>query len=105
VTALQATPVSRARDEVRLMVAQGERLVHTDFLDLPNHLRAGDLLIVNASATIPAALPARRSDGSAVDLLLSTPDPTHADRWVVELRRDGRASARVVGWLPTPPGA
>ncbi len=89
-TALQATTPERARDEVRLMVAQGERLIHTDFLDLPNHLRAGDLLIVNASATIPAALPARRSDGSAVDLHLSTPDPTHADRWVVELRRDGR---------------
>jgi S-adenosylmethionine:tRNA ribosyltransferase-isomerase len=90
VTALHATAPERARDEVRLMVAHGERLVHTDFLDLPNHLRAGDLLIVNASATIPAALPARRSDGSAVDLHLSTPDPTHADRWVVELRRDGR---------------
>jgi S-adenosylmethionine:tRNA ribosyltransferase-isomerase len=90
VTALQATLPERARDDVRLMVAQGERLVHTDFLDLPNHLHAGDLLIVNASATLPAALPARRSDGSAVDLHLSTPDPTHADRWVVELRRDGR---------------
>jgi S-adenosylmethionine:tRNA ribosyltransferase-isomerase len=90
VTALQAQPTPRARDEVRLMVAQGERLVHTDFLDLPNHLRAGDLLIVNASATIPAALPARRSDGSAVDLHLSTPDPAHQDHWVVELRREGR---------------
>jgi S-adenosylmethionine:tRNA ribosyltransferase-isomerase len=77
------------------MVAQGGRLIHTDFLSLPDHLRAGDLLIVNASATIPAALPARRSDGSAVDLHLSTPDPAHPDRWVVELRRDGhRARAR-----------
>ena len=89
-SARAATP-PRVRDEVRLMVAQdGRPLVHTDFLDLPNHLRAGDLLIVNASATIPAALPARRADGSAVDLHLSTPDPAHADRWVVELRRDGR---------------
>ncbi len=43
------------------MVAQpGRPLVHTDFLDLPNHLARGDLLIVNASATLPAALPARR---------------------------------------------
>jgi S-adenosylmethionine:tRNA ribosyltransferase-isomerase len=96
VTALQATTPQRARDDVRLMVAQeGRPLVHTDFLSLPTHLRAGDLLIVNASATIPAALPARRSDGVRVDLHLSTPDPTHADRWVVELRRDGhRVRAR-----------
>ena len=40
------------------------------------HLRAGDLLVVNASATIPAALPARRADGTALDLHLSTPDPS-----------------------------
>ena len=78
------------------MVAQdGRPLVHTAFLGLPNHLRAGDLLIVNASATIPAALPARRSDGTGIDLHLSTPDPSHPDRWVVELRADGhRARAR-----------
>ena len=87
------------------MVAQDERpLVHTDFLDLPNHLRAGDLLIVNASATIPAALPARRSDGSAVDLHLSTPDPSHADRWVVELRRDGRRARARAETLDAPGG-
>ena len=62
---LEAAAPPPVRDEVRLMVAQaGRPLVHTDFLDLPNHLRAGDLLIVNASATIPAALPARRADGT-----------------------------------------
>jgi len=105
VTALQAAPTKRARDEVRLMVAHGDRLVHTDFLDLPNHLRAGDLLIVNASATIPAALPARRSDGSAVDLHLSTPDPTHSDRWVVELRRDGRRARARAELLQLPGSA
>lgn len=92
---------------VRLMVAQrGEPLVHTTFETLPTRLRAGDLLIVNASATIPAALPARRPDGTAVDLHLSTPDPTHPGRHVVELRRHGRRAKGQAGeTLSLPAGA
>ena len=99
------------RDEVRLLVAQRDRLalVHDSFRNLPAQLRAGDLLVVNTSATIPAALPATRADGTAVDLHLSTPVPgavatargrvltapgygvetARAPRWVVELRRAG----------------
>jgi len=92
--ALEATepPEARglARDEVRLMVAgDGEPLVHARFLDLPELLRAGDLLVVNESATLPAALRAERSDGTSLDLHLSTPDPANADRWIVELRHRG----------------
>ena len=55
-------------------------------------MRAGDLLIVNASATIPAALPARRADGTAVDLHLSTPH--HEGHVVVSCARDGRRARR-----------
>ena len=95
----------RARDEVRMMVSRpGRRLVHARFLDLPQHLRAGDLLVVNASATIPAALPARKDDGTAVDLHLSTPDPSHPDRWVVEVRKDGRRTRAAAGTLTLPAG-
>jgi len=79
-----------ARDGVRLMVSDGARPpVHARFLDLPAFLRRGDLLVVNESATLPAALRARRADGTAVSVHLSTPDPGDAGRWVVELRRDG----------------
>ncbi|MEA2318776.1 MAG: S-adenosylmethionine:tRNA ribosyltransferase-isomerase [Solirubrobacteraceae bacterium] len=109
-----APPEARglARDEVRLLVARRDSsaLVHDTFRGLPAHLRAGDLLVVNTSATIPAALPATRADGTAVDLHLSTPvpgaveasrgrvlvapqsaaDARHAaPRWVVEVRRAG----------------
>jgi S-adenosylmethionine:tRNA ribosyltransferase-isomerase len=91
--ALEAGEPPAVRDEVRLMVARpGEPLVHGRFLDLPRHLCPGDLLVVNASATIPAAVSARRSDGTAVELHLSTPEPPPAgrpDRWIVELRRGG----------------
>ena len=96
-----APPEARGleRDEVRLLVAgrDHDALVHDSFRGLPDHLRAGDLLVVNTSATLPAALSTTRADGSAVDLHLSTPLPVAADprrparhpRWVVELRRAG----------------
>ena len=94
------------RDAVRMMVATtGRPLIHTSFRHLPHHLRAGDLLIVNASATIPAALPARRADGTPVDLHLSTPDPYHPDRYVVELRANGRRAGATQETLVLPAGA
>ena len=79
-----------ARDEVRLMLAHGDDPpIHARFLDLPRFLRPGDLLVVNESATLPAALRATRAHGSVVGLHLSTPDPGDPARWIVELRRDG----------------
>jgi len=93
---LEAAEPPPVRDEVRLMIARpGADLIHTRFLDLADHLSPGDLLVVNDSATLPAALPALRADGGAVDLHLSTPDPSNPSRWVVEVRSDGhRARAR-----------
>jgi S-adenosylmethionine:tRNA ribosyltransferase-isomerase len=79
------------RDEVRMLVATDDGLAHAQARDLPAHLRAGDVLVVNTSATLPAALPAARADGSALALHLSTPDGPR--RWVVELRRDGERFA------------
>jgi S-adenosylmethionine:tRNA ribosyltransferase-isomerase len=98
-----------ARDAVRLMVARaGAPLVHARFHDLPAQLRRGDLLVVNESATLPAALPARAADGTALTLHLSTPEPPPAAgaRWVVELRRDGRRhrAARAGDVLALPAG-
>jgi S-adenosylmethionine:tRNA ribosyltransferase-isomerase len=75
------------RDDVAMLVAtrhDGE-LVHTRFADLPEFLAPGDLLVVNTSATLPAALDARLGDRD-VELRLST--PAGADTWIVELRTD-----------------
>jgi S-adenosylmethionine:tRNA ribosyltransferase-isomerase len=85
----------RTRDDVRLLVASvaEDRLRHARFADLPHLLAPGDLVVVNTSATLPAALTARRADGGEVVLHLSTPVPGEDERdgrWVVELRRDGR---------------
>jgi S-adenosylmethionine:tRNA ribosyltransferase-isomerase len=78
-----------ARDDVRMLVAHGDgRLVHARARDLPDFLDPGDLVVVNTSATLPAALPARGQDGGELELRLSTPLPEAGDdRWVIELRK------------------
>lgn len=44
------------RDQVRLLVGEQDHLSHTRFDQLPAHLSAGDLLVVNTSPTMPAAV-------------------------------------------------
>jgi S-adenosylmethionine:tRNA ribosyltransferase-isomerase len=79
-----------ARDAVRLMVATVDdgALVDARFHDLPRFLSAGDVLVVNNSATLPAAIAARREDGSDVRVHFATPAPDLREDswWVVELR-------------------
>src|SRR5204863_2390837 len=77
------------RDAVRMMVAyRGEqRLVHTTFFELPRFLDPGDLVVVNTSGTLAAAVDATAPDGTNLVVHLSTRLP--ADLRVVELRRDG----------------
>jgi S-adenosylmethionine:tRNA ribosyltransferase-isomerase len=107
-----ATPEERGlgRDDVRMLVARGSdgRLTHSRARDLPDFLRAGDLVVINTSATLPAALPARRSDGTELELRLSTPLPgAPKDRWVVELRKGDEPfrHARAGETLDLPAGA
>jgi S-adenosylmethionine:tRNA ribosyltransferase-isomerase len=74
------------RDGVRMLVSftDSDRLVHARFTDLPDFLRPGDLVVLNVSATLPAALTAQNADGSEVTLHISTRLP--AGLSVVEFR-------------------
>ncbi len=98
------------RDDVAMLVATRHdgSLVHARFGDLPEFLEPGDLLVVNTSATLPAALDARLGDRD-VELRLSTPVPGSGDRhWVVELRTaEGLPFRRppIPAWLGLPGGA
>lgn len=76
-----------ARDEVRLVVARPDRVETTVFRALPAQLSPGDLVVVNTSATVPAALDGW-VDGRAVVVHLSS--PLDDGTWVVELRRPDR---------------
>jgi S-adenosylmethionine:tRNA ribosyltransferase-isomerase len=97
------------RDGVRLLVTDrcDGSIAHRRFRDLPQLLAPGDLLVVNTSATLPAAVPATRADGTALELRLSTPEPEREvdGRWIVELRRgDTPFAGGEPGELLTLPG-
>ena len=88
-----------ARDAVRLLVARrGEQSIsHQAFTDLPELLEPGDVVVINISATIPAAVPARRRDHTSVRVHFATRAPHLDEDWrVVEIRSaDGTRPARV----------
>ncbi len=75
-----------ARDEVRLMVSyrSDNRIRHTRFKDLPDILTAGDVVVINTSGTLNAALNVTDPEGRPFELHLSTHLP--ADLWIVEVR-------------------
>ncbi len=94
-----------ARDEVRLLVARPDGVDHRRFHELPTALRPGDLVVVNTSATIPAAVDGTRRDGSPVTVHFAS--PSTAGAWLVELRRpdgSGPTGDAAIGELITLPG-
>ncbi|MCX5124933.1 S-adenosylmethionine:tRNA ribosyltransferase-isomerase [Streptomyces sp. NBC_00347] len=82
----------RGRDSVRLLVSRGasEVSLHA-FRELPGLLHAGDVLVVNTSATLPAAVDGRLG---GEELVVHFSTRGEDGRWSVELRdhagaRDG----------------
>lgn len=95
----------RRRDAARMLVARrsGGDLVDATAADLPRFLRLGDVLVVNTSATLSAAVP---TTGGHV-LHLSTELP--GGLWVVELRNRWGAGSlpsddACAGTVPLPGG-
>ena len=89
------------RDAVRMLVSyrgSGE-IVPSSFIFLPRFLEPGDLLVVNTSGTLPAAVDAVAADGTHLVVHLST--QLDEGRWVVELRRIvGQTTERWIGSAP-----
>jgi len=76
-----------ARDQVRLLVATPDGLAHARFADLPRLLRPGDLLVVNTSATLPAAVAGSYGTaGPARPVTVHFSTPLDDGTWLVELR-------------------
>jgi S-adenosylmethionine:tRNA ribosyltransferase-isomerase len=75
------------RDQVRLLVSRGDQepTQHL-FRDLPTILAPGDLLVVNNSATMPAALDATVDDDGEPVVVHVSSELGHGS-WLVELRR------------------
>lgn len=99
------------RDEVRLMVSRRttNQILHKQFRSLGEFLYPGDLIVLNTSGTLKAALNVTRADGTSLELHVSTHLP--AGLYVVELRQpteDGTTpfySARSGDRLVLPGGA
>jgi len=77
------------RDDVRMLV--GHRVgMSTDnrlAADLPEVLDPGDLLVVNNSTTLPAAISAVLPDGTSVVVHVSAAAPDERGEYLVELRK------------------
>ena len=76
------------RDGVRMLVGRraGLELSHHVATDLPQLLRPGDLLVVNNSGTLPAALEGTLPDGTLVAVHVSNAEPGAGGDHLVELR-------------------
>lgn len=93
-----ATRPAPRRDAVRLLVGRrgsGEVTDHA-FRELPGLLRAGDILVVNTSRTLPAAVDAHLDggrDGGTEPVVVHFSTRRDDGSWVVEVRTpDGRGS-------------
>jgi len=72
--ALRSDEVSRHAVWLVAIDPGGERAPRLErFAALPQLLRAGDLVVVNDAATLPASLPGTTADGSELELRLSGP--------------------------------
>jgi S-adenosylmethionine:tRNA ribosyltransferase-isomerase len=87
------------RDGVRMLVSRSASgtVTHHQFTDLPRLLLPGDLLVVNTSRTLPAAVPA--GPGLAVHFSTARPDGS----WLVEPRIPAGKSSRPSGDATPPP--
>ncbi len=81
-----------ARDGVKLMIATPGGITHGRFTDLGKYLEAGDLLVVNNSATLPAAIGALRGE-TRIGVHFSAALSDHL--WVVELRSATNATGHL----------
>ncbi|MEY2397456.1 MAG: S-adenosylmethionine:tRNA ribosyltransferase-isomerase, partial [Actinomycetota bacterium] len=99
-----APPESRrlSRDGVRMMVAHREtgEMVHTRFRELPDFLEPGDLVVVNTSGVLAAAVNGVTKDGERLVVHFST--HLFDAHWVVEFRRIAGSTTERWGDAPVP---
>src|ERR1700744_6096658 len=94
------------RDGVRMLVSRGStgQISHHRFAELPGLLRPGDLVVVNTSGTLPAAVRAVDPTGPAgrrgVKLAVHFSGPRPDGGWLAELR-----AIRGPATVPYPGGA
>ncbi len=94
---LEATEPPPVRDGVRLLVASRSGIAHARFSQLGEFLAPGDLVVVNTSATLAAAVDGDRA-GVRVEVHFSAELDNGA--WVVEVRPAGVSTGPVTDLRP-----
>lgn len=87
------------RDAARMLVLDpvSDRITHAAVRDLPQFLRAGDLLVLNDSRVLPARLLGRRPDGEEAEVLLLRPvDGSSRPEWEALIRPARKLTAGAV---------
>jgi S-adenosylmethionine:tRNA ribosyltransferase-isomerase len=84
-------PVARGSSRLMVLDRSTGEVFHRHIVDLPGHLRAGDLMLLNDTRVIPARLFATRTTGRRFELLML--HEVDAERWEVLLRPSARARA------------
>lgn len=86
------------RDATRLLVTRPDGVQHAVFRDLADHLRPGDVVAVNNSATVHGQADARSTRHGAVVVHAAT--PLDDGTWVVEVRTAPDAARAVLDARP-----
>ena len=90
-----------SRDSVRLLVGDPTGIRHARFADLPDHLRPGDLLVVNNSATVAGQLDAHlRGEGQGWPVVAHVGLRLAGGERVVEVRTAPDAARAVLDARP-----
>ena len=76
------------RDQARMLVVsrRAKTLAHSRFYKLVDHLREGDLLVLNDTRVLPARLYARKESGGRVELLFVRPVADPKGGWIALAR-------------------
>ena len=94
---LEATEPPPVRDGVRLLVASVDGLTHARFSQLGEFLAPGDLVVVNTSATLAAAVDGQRA---RVPVEVHFSAELDDGAWVIEVRPGGASTGPVTDLRP-----
>ena len=99
----QAPLAQRSGSRLLLADAASRRIEDRRFTELPELLRAGDLLVFNDTRVLPARLFGRKASGGAVEILIERVTGTHEALAQLGVSKKPKAGGRIV--LSVRPGS
>lgn len=79
----------------RLLVVEGDQIIHRQFPDFIDYLQPGDLLVFNNTRVIPARLFGKKSTGGKIEVLIERPLDEHRALAHIRSSKSPKAGARL----------